>query len=237
MIEHAESQQQQQVSNYNDVNSFLSRILQKFGEGDYERARKMFYSSLGGFSRLFDDAFIIGCAANEMRATSQIKAGKKRHMVMHSKFCADLILYSKLIFRQNKKSFEYNEGMEEGRSYFKVLGYSRLVDFKNLYLKHASDLSRLSADRTSTEMLDYIYHVVCVFGGIWREETLQGIAKIYMSNLPAETKFYSVQNELSFCMSDFGVFKPPNYVEIIMPPSLEDVPKSLEEILLYAVKS
>lgn len=233
----------EQISNYTDVNSFLSRILSKFGERDYEGARKMFYAALGNYSRFFDDKYIIRCAYSEFQYNKNnpeykydpdFKIEEKTHrQLLHMKFCDDLFQFSKLIFRQNKKGFNYSENMEYGKSYFKVLGFTRLVDYKLLYQKFEIDVSRIASSSSSIELLDYMYHVSFLFGGLWRNETAEILSDIYTSNEKEELKFYRVQSEISLCMSVFGVFRPPLYVEIIVPKDPESVPRSANDTLLY----
>ncbi len=224
-----------QISNYTDVNSFFSRLLSQFGNMGYENARKSFYAALGSYSRLFDDIFLIRCASNEWvySPANPINNNKEFRTLLHLRFCADLYEFSNLIFRQNKKQFDYNTDMDYDRSYFKILGYSRLVDFKALYLKHESDLSKLSMFASPRELLDYVYHTCFLFGGLWRDESVKIFSDTYYANQSVEKKFYNIQNELAVCMSTFGVFRPPMYVEIIMPKHEDDVPRSIEDTLLY----
>ena len=118
-----------QISNYTDVNSFFSRLLSQFGNMGYENARKSFYAALGSYSRLFDDIFLIRCASNEWvySPANPINNNKEFRTLLHLRFCADLYEFSNLIFRQNKKQFDYNTDMDYDRSYFKILGDRKSV--------------------------------------------------------------------------------------------------------------
>lgn len=223
------------ISNYNDINSFFNRLLTRFAEGDYEGARKSYYAALGSYSRLFDSSFLIRCSFNEWRYSPTNPENKKLdyRTLTHLRFCADLYEFSCLVFRQNKKGFNYSSEMDFGRSYFKMLGFSRLIDFKTLYIKHETDLSKISIYLSPRELLDYMYHVIFLFGGLWRYESPEIFTSIYESQNSPEWKFYQAQTELSICMSIFGVFRPPMYVEIIMPRDIGEVPKSIEDTMLY----
>ncbi|MDO5835628.1 MAG: hypothetical protein Q4P17_03895 [Methanobacterium sp.] len=230
MIELNDDSIQNKISNYNDVNSFLSRLLYKFSEREYEKSRKMFYGSLSNFSRFFDFEFLTNCTYHQFLFSESNNPKSAAHILAHKKFCSDLFEFSRLIFRQNKKRFEYSSSMCYGESYLQEMGYARIVDFKTLYIKHEADLAYLSSTYNPSDLFDYICHVIFLFGGLWRNESLEIFLDTLESTDNVESKFYKMQFELSMCMTSFGVFKPPHIIEIILPKT-DDVPHTKEEVL------